>query len=78
MPAFTSPHDPIIFNNQVWEIVRKVPAGRVATYGQVARLLHARGNGPESLHRFRSPLGRRSHGRLPAGCALAAGHQLQG
>jgi methylated-DNA-protein-cysteine methyltransferase related protein len=36
---FTSPHDPIIFQHQVWDIVRQIPPGRVTTYGQVARLL---------------------------------------
>jgi methylated-DNA-protein-cysteine methyltransferase-like protein len=36
---FTSPPDPIIFNNQVWEIVRQVPPGKVTTYGQVARMI---------------------------------------
>jgi methylated-DNA-protein-cysteine methyltransferase related protein len=39
MPSFTSPPDPIIFNNQVWDIVRQIPAGKVATYGQIARML---------------------------------------
>ncbi len=39
MPSFTSPPDPIIFNHQVWDIVRQVPAGRVATYGQIARMM---------------------------------------
>ena len=34
---FTSPPDPIIFNHQVWDIVRQVPPGRVTTYGEVAR-----------------------------------------
>jgi methylated-DNA-protein-cysteine methyltransferase-like protein len=33
---FTSPPDTIIFNHQVWDIVRQVPWGRVTTYGQVA------------------------------------------
>jgi methylated-DNA-protein-cysteine methyltransferase related protein len=36
---FTSPPDPIIFNHQVWDIVRQIPAGRVATYGQIARMI---------------------------------------
>jgi methylated-DNA-protein-cysteine methyltransferase related protein len=36
---FSSPPDPIIFNHQVWDIVRQVPPGRVTTYGQVARLM---------------------------------------
>jgi methylated-DNA-protein-cysteine methyltransferase-like protein len=36
---FTSPPDPIIFNHQVWDLVRQIPAGRVATYGQIARLM---------------------------------------
>ena len=36
---FTSPPDPIIFNHQVWDVVRQVPPGRVTTYGEVARRL---------------------------------------
>jgi methylated-DNA-protein-cysteine methyltransferase-like protein len=36
---FSSPPDPIIFNQQVWEIVRRVPPGRVTTYGEIARLI---------------------------------------
>jgi methylated-DNA-protein-cysteine methyltransferase related protein len=39
MPSFTSPPDVIIFQQQVWAMVRKVPAGKVTTYGQVARLI---------------------------------------
>jgi methylated-DNA-protein-cysteine methyltransferase-like protein len=39
MSPFTSPPDPVIFNHQVWELVRRIPAGRVATYGQLARLI---------------------------------------
>lgn len=38
-PQFTSPPDPIVFNNQVWEIVRQIPSGKVATYGQIAGLV---------------------------------------
>ncbi|MGD0877666.1 MAG: MGMT family protein [Anaerolineales bacterium] len=36
---FTSPPDPINFNQQVWDIVRRVPPGRVTTYGEIARRL---------------------------------------
>jgi methylated-DNA-protein-cysteine methyltransferase related protein len=36
---FTSPPDPAQFNHRVWDIVRRIPAGRVASYGQVARLI---------------------------------------
>ncbi len=36
---FRSPPDSIIFNHQVWDLVRQVPRGKVATYGQIARLL---------------------------------------
>jgi methylated-DNA-protein-cysteine methyltransferase-like protein len=36
---FTSPPDPIIFNQQVWELVRRIPPGKVATYGQIAGML---------------------------------------
>jgi methylated-DNA-protein-cysteine methyltransferase-like protein len=39
MPSFSSPPDPIIFKHQVWDLVRQVPRGKVATYGQIARLL---------------------------------------
>jgi methylated-DNA-protein-cysteine methyltransferase-like protein len=39
MSPCASPPDPIIFNNQVWEIVRQVPSGKVTTYGQIARML---------------------------------------
>ena len=39
MPAFTSPPDPILFHHQVWDLVCQIPPGRVATYGQIARLL---------------------------------------
>jgi len=39
MSPFTSPPDPNLFNQQVWSVVRQIPAGRVASYGQIARLL---------------------------------------
>ncbi len=39
MTPLASPPDPISFNRQVWEVVRSIPAGRVATYGQVAKLV---------------------------------------
>jgi methylated-DNA-protein-cysteine methyltransferase related protein len=39
MTSFTSPPDVIIFQHQVWDLVRQVPPGKVATYGQIARLI---------------------------------------
>jgi len=39
MMPFTSPPDPIIYNNQVWDLVRQVPPGKVTTYGQIARMI---------------------------------------
>jgi methylated-DNA-protein-cysteine methyltransferase-like protein len=39
MPQFTSPPDQEAFNMRVWELVRKVPSGKVATYGQIALML---------------------------------------
>ena len=39
MSPFSSPPDPIIYNNQVWEIARQIPFGKVATYGQIAKLI---------------------------------------
>lgn len=38
-PGFTSPPDPQLFRLQVWEIVRQIPEGKVATYGQIASLV---------------------------------------
>jgi hypothetical protein len=37
MPPFASPPDPILFNHQVWDRVRQIPIGEVATYGQITR-----------------------------------------
>jgi methylated-DNA-protein-cysteine methyltransferase-like protein len=39
MSQFTSPPDPTVFDHRVWNVVRQVPAGRVASYGQIARLV---------------------------------------
>ena len=36
---FTSPPDPGRFHERVWELVRQVPRGFVATYGQIALML---------------------------------------
>jgi methylated-DNA-protein-cysteine methyltransferase-like protein len=39
MPRFTSPPNPQAFHAQVWDLVRQIPRGQVATYGQIAKLL---------------------------------------
>jgi methylated-DNA-protein-cysteine methyltransferase-like protein len=36
---FTSPPNPQAYYQQVWELVRQIPRGRVAAYGQVALML---------------------------------------
>jgi len=36
---FTSPPNQQAYYAQVWELVRQIPAGKVATYGQLARML---------------------------------------
>ncbi len=38
-PHFISPPDPLAFRLKVWEMVRQIPPGHVATYGQIAGLL---------------------------------------
>jgi methylated-DNA-protein-cysteine methyltransferase related protein len=38
-PRFSSPPDPLLFNHQVWEIVRRIPIGKVTTYGRIAALI---------------------------------------
>jgi len=39
MPRFTSPPDPQAFSERVWQVVRQIPRGQVATYGQIAWML---------------------------------------
>ncbi len=39
MPAFTSPPNQQQFQSLVWDLVRQIPRGRVATYGQIALML---------------------------------------
>ena len=38
-PHFSSPPDPHIFNHKVWEIVRRIPRGKVTTYGKIAAMI---------------------------------------
>jgi methylated-DNA-protein-cysteine methyltransferase-like protein len=47
MSPFASPPDPVIFNLQAWEIVRQVPAGKVTTYSQVAKMIPPPDNMPQ-------------------------------
>jgi methylated-DNA-protein-cysteine methyltransferase related protein len=52
-PKFTSPPNPHAFNAQVWELVRQIPPGRVATYGQVAIMIQPpEGMDPEDYKVF--------------------------
>lgn len=37
--TFTSPPNRILFNQQVWQLVRQIPVGKVASYGQIASML---------------------------------------
>jgi len=39
MARYSSPPDPNAFKNKVWEVVRLIPPGEVATYGQIAGLI---------------------------------------
>ena len=39
MSGFTSPPNPQAYYAQVWDLVRRIPRGRVATYGQIALML---------------------------------------
>jgi len=39
MMPFSSPPNPVIFNTLVWDITRQIPSGKVATYGQIAKLI---------------------------------------
>ena len=39
MNTLAVPPNPAAFNAAVWDIVRRIPRGRVASYGQVAKLV---------------------------------------
>jgi len=39
MPQLSSPPDPETFYAEVWEIARQIPRGKIATYGQIAKML---------------------------------------
>ncbi len=41
MNGMPSLPDPAAFERRVWDVVRQIPRGRVATYGQIARLAPA-------------------------------------
>lgn len=38
---YPSPPDPQAYYEQVWHLVRQIPYGRVATYGQIAHMIPA-------------------------------------
>jgi methylated-DNA-protein-cysteine methyltransferase-like protein len=62
--AFTSPPNPTFFNARVWELVQKIPSGKVATYGQIASWLPA----PEGM----APADYKAFGARWVGGAMAA------
>ena len=39
MPAFVSPPNQQAYYEQVWNFVRQIPFGKVAAYGQIAKML---------------------------------------
>ena len=39
MIRFSSPPDPQAYYRQVWDLVRQIPRGRVAAYGQIAKMI---------------------------------------
>ncbi|MEK6752712.1 MAG: MGMT family protein [Chloroflexota bacterium] len=39
MPELKSPPNPQAFYAEVWEIVRQIPRGKIASYGQIAKML---------------------------------------
>ena len=41
MPSFSSPPNPQAFYEEVWNVVRQIPFGKVATYGQIAKMIPA-------------------------------------
>jgi methylated-DNA-protein-cysteine methyltransferase-like protein len=39
MPSFSSPPNQQTYYEEVWMIVRHIPSGKVATYGQIAKMI---------------------------------------
>ena len=39
MPALSAPPNPQAYYEQVWNLVRQIPEGKVASYGQIAKIL---------------------------------------
>jgi methylated-DNA-protein-cysteine methyltransferase related protein len=39
MPSFSSPPNPQAFYEEVWYVVRQIPYGKVASYGQIAKMI---------------------------------------
>ena len=39
VPSFASPPNPQAYYEQVWSIVRQIPFGKVAAYGQIAKMI---------------------------------------
>jgi len=52
---YTSPSNRDTYNATVWEVVRQIPAGKVATYGQIAALIPPPGGASESGYRAWGP-----------------------
>ena len=48
---FVTRPDKLIFNNLVWDTVRKIPHGQVATYGQIAGLIQPPGGVKEQTYK---------------------------
>jgi methylated-DNA-protein-cysteine methyltransferase related protein len=53
--GFSSPPDPVAFKAHVWELVRQIPPGKVATYGQIAALIPVPNGISEKDYRAFSP-----------------------
>jgi methylated-DNA-protein-cysteine methyltransferase-like protein len=62
---FTSPPDRQEFNERVWKLARKIPRGKVATYGQLALMLAPPAGIEASTYRAFGP---RWVGGAMAGC----------
>ena len=39
MPSFSSPPNQQAFYEEVWNVVRQIPFGKVASYGQIAKMI---------------------------------------
>ncbi|MBK6795052.1 MAG: MGMT family protein [Anaerolineales bacterium] len=79
MPELPTPPDPQAFYAQVWNIVARIPRGKVTSYGQIAKMLPPPAGVDEATFaEFGALWSQQCRRRQPQRSSVAAGGQLKG